>query len=125
MRTAYIGMIIALMIIFVTPSQSIMRFSYTCDGTDATATTYSYLREPRISEQGYSIGLKSGSFNYLKNGNMTIREDIDYYYGNGTNISNSTEIIPLKSISREKRVYLNSSLGDFLIIIVGYLPGRR
>lgn len=76
--------------LYTVPSQSIMRFSYECDGTDATATTYSYLKEPRIAESDYSIGLKSGSFNYLENGNMSIKENIDYFYGNGTNISNST-----------------------------------
>jgi hypothetical protein len=90
MRIAYIGIIIALMMIYVIPSQSIMQFTYECQGKGATATTYSYLREPRSSESNYSIGLKSGSFNYLENGDMNIREDINYYYGNGTNKSNST-----------------------------------
>lgn len=95
MRMAYIGMIIILMMICVMQSHSTMQFAYTCDGKGAIATTYSYLREPRL-ESGMSIGLKSGSFNYLENGDIKLEENINYDYGNGTNISNATEIHTLK-----------------------------
>lgn len=72
------------------PSQSVMNFHYECVGEGATATTYSYLREPRVVESGLTRGLQSGSFNYLENGNISLNERINYYYGNATNISNST-----------------------------------
>lgn len=78
------------MMVCIMPSQSIMQFSYVCEGRGATATTYSYTKEPRLQETGYETGLKSGSFNYLENGDMKIEENIDYFYGNGTNISNSS-----------------------------------
>jgi len=90
MRRAYICIAIALMMVCIIPSQSIMQFTYECEGKNATATTYSYLKEPRVEETGFTRGLKSGSFNYLENGDINLREDISYDHGNGTNISNST-----------------------------------
>jgi len=97
MKKACIGIAIAMMMmmmmmmmICIMPSHSIMQFTYTCEGKGATATTYSYLREPRVEESNFDTGLKSGSFNYLENGNIQLEEKINYYYGNGTNISNAT-----------------------------------
>ena len=90
MRTAYICIAIALMMVCIIPSQSIMQFTYECEGKNATSTTYSYLKEPRTEETGYTRGLKSGSFNYLENGTINLREEIGYDHGNGTIISNST-----------------------------------
>lgn len=81
---------IVLILMYIVPSQSIMEFTYKCEGEDATATTYSYLKEPRLSENGYERGLKSGSFNYLENGKINIEENINYFYGNGTNKTNSS-----------------------------------
>ncbi|MCX6719266.1 MAG: hypothetical protein NTZ38_02735, partial [Candidatus Taylorbacteria bacterium] len=82
--------VLILILIYIIPSQSEMQFTYQIVGKGATATTYSYLKEPRIQETGYTRGLKSGSFNYLENGDMTINEVINYYYGNGTNKTNSS-----------------------------------
>jgi len=90
MKMIYIFATIVLTIVLISPSQSIMQFSYKCDGKGATATTYSYTREPRLQETGYEAGLKTGSFNYLEKGDMKIEENIDYFYGNGTNMSNSS-----------------------------------
>jgi len=90
MRICYICTVIALMMVCIMPSQSILQFTYQCEGKNATATTYSYLNEPRIEENGFARGLKSGSFNYLENGNINLEENIEYYYVNGTNITNST-----------------------------------
>ncbi|MDD4653037.1 MAG: hypothetical protein PHQ34_12505, partial [Methanothrix sp.] len=85
---AFIALI--LILFYIIPSQSQMYFTYKATGKDATATTYSYLKEPRIQETGYNRGLKSGSFNYLENGDLSISEAITYNYGNGTNKSNSS-----------------------------------
>jgi hypothetical protein len=90
MRVTYIGMALVLMMVCIIPSQSIMQFNYECEGQGATATTYSHLKEPRVQETDYTRGLKSGSFNYLENGNINIKEGINYYYGNGTNKTNSS-----------------------------------
>ena len=70
MRMAYICIAVALVVACIMPSQSIMQFTYQCEGKNATATTYSYLKEPRIEENGFARGLKSGSFNYLENGEI-------------------------------------------------------
>lgn len=90
MKMSVIIAIIFLFIICLMPSQSRMDFRYECIGKDATATTYNYLREPRAAETGYISGLKSGSFNYLENGDINLNEHINYDYGNGTINSNST-----------------------------------
>jgi hypothetical protein len=68
-----------------------MEFDFQCKGTDGTLTSYSYLREPRLTEDGYTRGLETGSFNYLENGKqIDFKEHISYNYGNGTKIANST-----------------------------------
>jgi len=67
-----------------------LNFNYECVGKGATVSTYSYLHEPRIEESSFESGLKSGSFNYLEDGSVDLKETISYYYGNGTNTSNST-----------------------------------
>ena len=90
MRIAYVCTAVALVMACIMPSQAIMQFSYICEGENATATTYTYLKEPRIVETGFERGLKSNSFNYLENGKIDLRENINYFYGNATNISNST-----------------------------------
>jgi len=60
-------------------------------GDENSMTTYSYLKEPRVSETDYTRGLKSGSFNYFNNSkNIIFDESMHLAYGNATNISNST-----------------------------------
>jgi len=90
MKLPIILVIFSLFIVYLVPSLSVIDFQYKCAGTDATATTYSYLREPRVEDTGYTHGLKSGSFNYLENGEIDLEETITYDYGNNTNISNSS-----------------------------------
>ena len=77
MRICYICTVIALMMVCIMPTQSILQFTYQCEGKNATATTYSYLKEPRIEENGFARGIKSGSFNYLENGNINLEENIE------------------------------------------------
>jgi uncharacterized repeat protein (TIGR01451 family) len=81
---------ILLIFLFISLIQAKMEFNYKCEGEGATVSTYSYLREPRIEEDGFERGFKSGSFNYLQNGKVDLEEKISYYYGNGTKKSNST-----------------------------------
>lgn len=77
--------------VFILLAQSKIQFDFKCNGTDGTLTSYSYLREPRLTEDGYTRGLKTGSFNYLENGEeISFKEHISYNYGNGTQIANSS-----------------------------------
>ena len=89
-RIVPLACIILLVFIFIAPTYATVNFEYTCNGEGATASTYSYFREPRIVESGFERGMKSGSFNYLEKGKVDLSEKIIYYYGNGTNKSNST-----------------------------------
>lgn len=102
-----------------------MQFQYRCDGKNATATTYSYLKEPRIEETGYTRGLKSSSFNYLENGTIELEENIRYFYGNGTNITNASVEHSMKVDFDGKRGYPNSLPRASSQIIDGFLPGKR
>jgi hypothetical protein len=95
-----------------------MDFEYKCVGKGASASTYSYLKEPRIEETGYTRGLKSGSFNYLENGDMDIEEKINYFYGNGTNITNS-------SLEHKLTVKFNGERGISEIFGRGFFGNNR
>lgn len=82
-------LIVSLLII---PGNSTMKFKFEGHGIDGVMTTYSHLKEPRVEESGFSRGLKTGSFNYLdasNGGDISVTENIDYFYGNGTNKSGS------------------------------------
>lgn len=83
-------LLLVLFMVCMEPAQGTIEFNYKCDGKGATVSTYSYLKEPRIEEYGIERGLKSGSFNYLEEGDLTLEESISYYYGNSTNKSNSS-----------------------------------
>jgi hypothetical protein len=118
MKIPVIFIILFLFLIYAEPSHSLMDFEYKCNGTDATATTYSYLREPRIEETGYTRGLKSGSFNYLENGSIDLQENIKYDYGNGTNITNS-------SVDHELTVYFRGERGISEFFAKGFFGNNR
>jgi head-tail adaptor len=90
-------LVLALLAIFFMPGDSKLIFDFKCQGTDGTLTSYSYLRESPLEENGYVRGLKTGSFNYLENGkNINFEENIAYKYGNNTNKTNSTVTHNLK-----------------------------
>lgn len=84
-------LLLLLIAILVMPMQSKMTFDFKCKGTGGTFTSYSYVKEPRLEEDGYTRGLKTGSFNYLENAQkIDFQEHISYKYGNGTNRTNSS-----------------------------------
>ncbi len=86
---------------------------------DNSMSTYSYIKEPRIEETGHTRGLKSGSFNYFKDGSK-----IDFYetlmldYGNATNISNS-------SLSHTLNLTFEGGLGISEMYGSGLYPNNR
>ena len=118
MRKFILLMMIFLILAFVVPSDSLMQFQYRCDGKNATATTYSYLKEPRIEETGYTRGLKSSSFNYLENGTIELEENIRYFYGNGTNITNA-------SVEHSMKVDFDGKRGISEFFAKGFFPNNR
>jgi uncharacterized repeat protein (TIGR01451 family) len=81
-------------------SRSVMDFTFECEGGDgATMSSYSYLREPSLQDSGYARGLKAGSFNYLVNGTIDVREVIKYksedkdgYYSDNSTYSHKMEV---------------------------------
>jgi hypothetical protein len=52
---------------------------FACSNTNGETTFYSYLKEPKLQDSGYSKGLKTGSFNYFRGGPVTL-DDTTYYY---------------------------------------------
>lgn len=118
MRKYIILMIFFLFFTFAVPSDSLMEFQYKCVGTDATATTYSYLKEPRAEETGYTRGLKSSSFNYLEDGSINLEENIKYFYGNGTNITNA-------SVDHSMKVEFNGTRGISEFFAKGFFGNNR
>jgi hypothetical protein len=58
-----------------------MHSEFSCNNKDATTTYYSYLKEPKLQESGYARGMKTGSFNYFKNGDVVLKDEMFYYDG--------------------------------------------
>jgi hypothetical protein len=58
-----------------------MHSEFSCSNKDATTTYYSYLRESKLQDSGYSRGMKTGSFNYFKSGDVVLKDDLRYYDG--------------------------------------------
>lgn len=118
MRKSLLFMVFFIFLAYTIPSDSLMEFQYKCVGTNATTTTYSYLKEPRIEETGYTRGLKSSSFNYLENGSINLEENIKYFYGNGTNITNA-------SIDHSMKVVFNGTRGISEFFAKGFFGNNR
>ncbi|MGV8175943.1 MAG: hypothetical protein ACP5OU_09605 [Methanothrix sp.] len=118
MKIPILFIISFLLLSHVVPSDSLMQFQYKCIGTNATLSTYSYLKEPRIEETGYMRGLKSSSFNYLKNGSIDLEENIKYFYGNGTNITNT-------SIDHSLKVDFDGKMGISEFFAKGFFGNNR
>jgi hypothetical protein len=118
-----VGFLIFLLVIFllILPSQSAMKFKFEGHGKDGVMTTYCHLKEPRVEETGFSRGLKTGSFNYLdarEKGSIDVTENIDYFYGNGTNISGS-------SVSHSLNVDFNGTKGISEYYSRGFYDNNR
>jgi hypothetical protein len=75
--------LIFLMIYFVYPIAlgATVKSEFSCSNREATTTFYSYLKEPSLQESGYTRGLKAGTFNYFKNGNVDLSHTTVYYDG--------------------------------------------
>jgi|GEM_PF-2278404 len=106
---AALGM--TLMAAFILPSGSQqLDFAFTCEGSNSTMASYSYVKEPsllssRCSQScSYTRGFKSGSFNYLENGFIDVDEKIIYKYDNGTSELNT-------SLSHNLEVNFNGTRG--------------
>jgi len=48
---------------------------------NGTMTFYSYLKEPKLQKNGYTSGYKTGSLNYLVDGNISFTDKMTYYDG--------------------------------------------
>jgi len=83
--------VLAVMALCVASSQSLIDFTFQCNSEEnATVTSYSYLKEPGLQESGYTRGLKTGSFNYLKDGEIELKETIEHTYDGGSPEGNSS-----------------------------------
>ena len=54
---------------------------FSCIGDNGTMTHYSYFKEPGLDESSYTRGYKTGSINYLANGNIDFQDYFGYYDG--------------------------------------------
>jgi hypothetical protein len=83
-----IKLIIILIMISLSTMQahSRMIYEFNVDGKNATMSSYTYFKQPRVEESGYTRGMKEGSFNYLVDGDIILKERLYYDYGKfGTN----------------------------------------
>jgi hypothetical protein len=82
--------IITLSIAIIMPVHSIMTMDFKVDGEQSTMTSYTYLKQSKLENSGYTRGLKDGSFNYLVNGTISLKEYIQYNPGSTLNETNSS-----------------------------------
>ena len=93
--------------------------AHSTGGDENSMSTYSYIKEPRIEETGHTRGLKSGSFNYFKDGSkIEFNETLMLDYGNATNISNS-------SLSHTLNLTFKGDLGISEMYGSGLYPNNR
>lgn len=61
-------------------SSTIVMYNFKCKSNDANSTMShdSHLNEPRLLENGFTLGYQTGSFNYLRNGNFDFKDTIVY-----------------------------------------------
>lgn len=90
-RKVILGLVL-ISLLFMIAGKSEMSFEFKCQGkNEATASTYSYFREPGLQDSGYTREMKAGSFNYLEKGKtIDLTENITYDYGNGSSLGNSS-----------------------------------
>lgn len=54
---------------------------FRCENENTATTFYSYVKGPQLQDSAYSNGLKTGTFNYFKNGTITLDDKLVYYDG--------------------------------------------
>lgn len=77
-----LALISILMAVICNPAPaSSLRSEFICNNKDAITTYYTYLKEPKLQDSGYTRGMKTGSFNYFYNGDVALRDTMEYYDG--------------------------------------------
>ncbi|GEM_PF-1171595 len=92
-------------------------FNCTSNDNDSTMTHYSYLKEPRLEENGYTEGYKAGSLNHLVEGNIKFTDKIEYYDGQ--------EVSPNSTLKHNQTVDFNGKKGISEFYAKGFFPNNR
>lgn len=104
-----------------------VKCSFSCESTDNDSTMmhYSYLKEPTLQENGYTLGYKTGSINYLANGNISFIDFIEY--DDGQNVSDiDEEYGGLKSsVYRFQNVSFEGEKGISEFYGKGFFPSNK
>ncbi|MCR3883124.1 hypothetical protein P0O24_02185 [Methanotrichaceae archaeon M04Ac] len=78
-----ISIIVLAVALCVTSSAVTVVSTFECKTTadNGTMSHYSYLKEPKVQKNGYTIGYKTGSINYFFDGNINFSNKMTYYDG--------------------------------------------
>ena len=68
-------------VLITAASAGVVTSTFSCTSDNGTMTHYSYFKEPRLEESSYSKGYKTGSMNYLVNGEIDFTDEFGYYDG--------------------------------------------
>lgn len=109
-------------LILLCATASAMSFTceFECQSNDNKSTMmhYTYLKEPRLAESGYTLGYKAGSLNYLEEGSINFNDT--FSYNDGQNVSSGRS-----SLDHEQNVDFNGKKGISEFYAKGFYPSNR
>jgi uncharacterized repeat protein (TIGR01451 family) len=116
--------VILLLLAMIFTSEATLVSEFKCNANDSTLIFYNRLKEPSLQDSGYTRGLKTGSINYLVNGNMTFKDKVTYYYGM-TNDSNIFIDYENTSVTHEQKVDFRGEKGISEFYAKGFFKNNR
>jgi hypothetical protein len=124
LRASIMIMILLIGICPTAPAPTV-RSEFSCANIDATTTYYNYLREPKLQESGYTRGLKTGSFNHFKNGDVVLKDTLVYYDGQVADTKHATGIDRNSTVDHNLEVDFIGEAGISEYYAKGFFPSNR
>ncbi len=112
-RYIILMLILAMVLCFPVPASTVIS-DFECHGKNSTMMAYSYLKEPRLQESGFTKGFKTGSFNYLVNGSFDFKNHYKYYDGSVDAQHNEPESDHNASVKQELTIDFRGDKGILL-----------
>jgi fimbrial isopeptide formation D2 family protein len=108
-------------------SATTMTSTFECDSGDNKSTTityYGYLKEPKLEESQYKEGYSVKTFNYLYEGDISLKSNFVYFDGEKDESHKEIEELN-RTVAYDKSVVFDGKHGISEIIAEGYYPNNR
>jgi uncharacterized repeat protein (TIGR01451 family) len=115
-----------IIMLFGMASGSTIHSIFTAVNNDSTMMFYSYLKEPRLEESGYKQGYKTGSLNYLVEGDIDFTDNLIYYDGTiDAAHRNETGVDRNATLRHDQTVKFEGKKGISEFYATGFFPSNR